>query len=83
MSLSILVITNILLPLGICYWHFVILKSFAIFFLCLIMLYQEKSGNPEIVLYDTIFMDRIYPIFVVRHFQMSRDTIFTNISQIA
>jgi hypothetical protein len=36
----------------------------------------------QIVLYDTIFTGSINPIFVVRHFQMSYETIFPSICRI-
>jgi hypothetical protein len=36
----------------------------------------------QIVLYDTIYINRVNPIFVVRHLQMLYNTIFTNICRI-
>jgi hypothetical protein len=45
-------------------------------------LFSSINTIRQIVAYDTIFTDRSNPIFVVRHFQISRDAIFTNIYRI-
>jgi hypothetical protein len=48
MLFYILVICNILRPLGMFYGHLIILKSFGIFSPRFGILYQEKSGNPDL-----------------------------------